>query len=559
VGFHQTVDTYMQALIRQAREFDRTGRLARYFIFIDQMYFESNQGRLWLELLMDPLRNEVDLPVGFEEWEDKIRSAQEELRAAVAGSTGLTTGQEHYGDEWLRNRVRVQVNVTNPADVSFRSDDFAKYINFAPDLVMRDHRKIAFWDVTELDPGSGGAIFSGAGIGEHYVGPTWDDRALLVHGPAICGLKDAARELLRSQGFDDREIPEAFQPLERPADYESKVAALRQRGWQTKAVQVHNVTGFGPKAATVMKAAQYNLMPSGSFIFAPDSLWNSTLWGSMLFGAALRGCQVAVICPSVANAPSDGVPQMSRTTELFTRLLVMSQEFGQEVAAVGGSFHAGIYDHDVPAGDHARSLRLLSERLPANPFLREAFPFDEEVIASFVALADTLDARGYSARYLAEDHLERKPKLHLKVQFMATRNVIPTLASRPEWGALVKGWMLAYAKEVQTHGAVIDARAITAAGHEESRVLIEKWWNSLSLNQRQHLAAYMDIGSHNQNYRSLIMDGEVMVIVSGVSALMAYIDFARIMGLSTWVTKVEEVEKLLPKPTGIGRWMRNAI
>jgi len=55
------------------------------------------------------------------------------------------------------------------------------------------------------------------------------------------------------------------------------------------------------------------------------------------------------------------------------------------------------------------------------------------------------------------------------------------------------------------------------------------------------------------------MDGEVMVVVSGVSALVAYIDFARVMGLSTWVTSVDDLEKLLPKPTGIGRWMRNAI
>jgi hypothetical protein len=106
---------------------------------------------------------------------------------------------------------------------------------------------------------------------------------------------------------------------------------------------------------------------------------------------------------------------------------------------------------------------------------------------------------------------------------------------------------------------LIDARAIQEDTSQPSRALIEGWWNSLSADQRQHLALYMDIGSHNQNYRSLIMDGEVMVVVSGVSALVAYIDFARVMGLSTWVTSVDELEKLLPKPTGIGRWMRNAI
>jgi hypothetical protein len=391
------------------------------------------------------------------------------------------------------------------------------------------------------------------------VGPTWDDRALLVHGPAICGLKSAARELLLSQGFAAKDIPEPFRPLDRPADYESRVAALRDRGWRTRALEVQNLTGFGAKDATVVKAAQYNLMPAGSFMFIPDSLWNSTLWGSMLFGAALRGCQVAVICPSLANAPSDGLPQMSRTTELFTRLIVLSQEFGHELAAAGGSFHTGVYDHDVAAGDYARTLRLLSERLPKNPFLRQGFPFNDQVLASIFALADSLDARGYSARYLAEDELERKPKLHLKVQFMATADVIPTLAARPEWSELVQDWLLTYAEEVQKHGPVVDVRTVTAAARGAAHELVDQWWNGLSPDQREHMALYMDAGSHNQNYRSLIMDGEVMAVVSGASALTAYIDFVRVMGLSTWVTSVDELEKLLPKPTGIGRWIRNAI
>ena len=69
----------------------------------------------------------------------------------------------------------------------------------------------------------------------------------------------------------------------------------------------------------------------------------------------------------------------------------------------------------------------------------------------------------------------------------------------------------------------------------------------------------MTVGSHNQNYRSMIMDGEDIVVVSGLSSLVAYLDFARVLGLSTWVTDVPTLEQLIPKPTGIGRWMRNAI
>ena len=106
VGFRQTVESYMQALIRQVRDYDRTGRLASYFIFFDQMYYEANQGRLWLELLADPLHHRVDLPEGYENWEAEIRSAQDSLRAAVAGSAALIADEERYGEDWLRNRVR---------------------------------------------------------------------------------------------------------------------------------------------------------------------------------------------------------------------------------------------------------------------------------------------------------------------------------------------------------------------------------------------------------------------------------------------------------------------
>ena len=70
-----------------------------------------------------------------------------------------------------------------------------------PDVLMRDHRKISFYDVTERDPGRGEAIFTGMGIGEHYAGPTWEDRAILVQGPSLVGLKDAARELRSEPGI----------------------------------------------------------------------------------------------------------------------------------------------------------------------------------------------------------------------------------------------------------------------------------------------------------------------------------------------------------------------
>jgi len=76
-------------------------------------------------------------------------------------------------------------------------------------------------------------------------------------------------------------------------------------------------------------AAIYNLMPRGSHMYIPDSLWNSPFWGGMLVGAAFRGCKVLVIAPSLENAPSSGLPQMSRANELFTKFVVLQQEMSE--------------------------------------------------------------------------------------------------------------------------------------------------------------------------------------------------------------------------------------
>ena len=151
---------------------------------------------LWLELLENPLHHKMELPPGYEGWEENIRQVQDRLRRVVSESPTLQAGAELYGDEWIENQVKVHVSITNPPDVSFRSRHFIQYVPFLPDNVMRDHRKIIFYDITEEDPYRGMAMFTGMGLGEHYIGANWEDRAVIVQGPGALPVKDAARDLL---------------------------------------------------------------------------------------------------------------------------------------------------------------------------------------------------------------------------------------------------------------------------------------------------------------------------------------------------------------------------
>jgi hypothetical protein len=194
------------ALIKNARNYDKTGKFPVYMIVQDQFYYENNKSRRWHTLLMDPMDHKVSFPKDYEWMEAKIDSVQKELRDAVAQSRLLQAQAREYGEEWLKNRIKVHVSVTQPADESFWSDGVLPILGLH-DNYVRDHRKISFYDVTEEDPYKGGAIFTGMGIGEHYTGATWEDRGVLAKGPSLVALKKACRALLLRNGFKEDEIP----------------------------------------------------------------------------------------------------------------------------------------------------------------------------------------------------------------------------------------------------------------------------------------------------------------------------------------------------------------
>ena len=230
VGAGVTIEGYLSALTDRVRDFEHTGTFPVFMILLDQHYYETNKGRLWMSLLEDPLEHEIDLPRADATVEARVAAAQQRLREAVAASAGLQAEAGRRGRKWLRQTVRVQVSITNPSDFSFRSDRVVRAVPFGPDNAMRDHRKVAFYDVTELDPGRGEALFAGTGIGEQYTTATWEDRALRAAGPTLVSLKTACREKLLRNGFEPQEIPAPLQPVAFPGRLRRPGAAPRRAG-----------------------------------------------------------------------------------------------------------------------------------------------------------------------------------------------------------------------------------------------------------------------------------------------------------------------------------------
>ena len=430
VGYYISVEGYLQALTQRVREFDRTGRLPVYMILVDLNYWEGNRGRLYTDVLQDPLGARTRLPRQEDPENRKLQEgidrAQQELREAVAGSKRLQEEAARRGQGWLRKYVAVHLDVMNPADVSYRTSRLIGYLPIAPDNMVRDHRKIAFFDLTELDPAKGEALFGGVGVGEQYATATWEDRAVRLRGPAALTLKDAARRYLKANGFTDANIPPPLQPLPKPADYDERVKALEARGWTATAMQVHNDRGFAEKDASIASAVLYTLMPPNSLIVVPDSIWTHELWAAYLTGAALRGCHVYVIAPSAAERAVGGLsPALPHARDLQPLPRDPDSSSGRRSRPAAGGCAPG----STPGGPASTTSRRSSPRCArpssATPSSRRTSPSPRSSTPAWARPRRQLAAQGYKpAEELPEDARARLPKMHRKTQLFATRDAL---------------------------------------------------------------------------------------------------------------------------------------
>ena len=560
IAFKQTVRGYLRAMAERIEEYDRTGKIPDYFIFLDQNYFEANNSRLFFRVLLDPLDYELDLPDGYEDWEQELSEAQDRLRAAVANSKLLRTETAQYGEKWLKKRIQVHINITNPSDFSFTSLHVAGILPI-PDNLMRDHRKIAFYDITEEDPYRGLAMFTGMGIGEHYVGPHWEDRAVIIRGPAALRVKTAARELLEQQGFKPEEIPFPLRRLDKPDDYQARVDSVtaileEQIGrYDGLVLQLHNKTGFAAKPIDFEKGVFYTLMPSGSILKVPDSLWQSYVYASMLAGSALRGCQVLLMVPSLRSAPSSASVTMARAHDLFAALIVMKNGLNEEIESRGGRLKTGLYAPNVGVGDLAGRIR--QARDIEDPWLREIYVPNPAFKSAVDSIEHILEDAGYTGDYLITAESEEFPKLHMKANFFITGPIWYELMALPEWGPLMHQYYRYLALQMgppegRQAGRDVPEELI-AAVHDLARALEAE----ITEEEAEHAMSFFTVGSVNMDYRSMVMDGEVQITMTGWGSLAGLIDFILIVGLTDWVDTLEELDALLPPPGGMTRTMAN--
>jgi hypothetical protein len=558
------VYNYFLALIERVQAYDDTGKLPTYMIFLDQHYFETNKGRLWMKLLEAPLDHELRLDKEFSGMQAEIERLQGELRQAVDSSLVLRVERSQYGEAWLKNRVKVHVNITNPVDFSFYSMKIIGKMPI-PDNNMRDHRKIIFYDITEQDPYRGMAMFTGMGLGEHYVGADWEDRAVMLQGPGALATKDAARELLKVQGFRPEEIPYPLRALPKAASYQEKIdaeiASLPSYvGDAVGVIQLHNETGFTPKPLNAAKGVLYSLMPPGSVLKVPDSLWQSYIYASLMAGSALRGCRSLVIAPSLRAAPSSGAPQMARANGLMKRIVVFGNEMDDYMKAEGGILKVGLYAPRQGIGDIAGRYRQAVDLTV--PWADRVYHFDESVDEAARSAQQILDEIGYKPVYLTEKDSLETPKLHLKANFFASAAAWDGLMARPEWGDLTREYIRYLARQQGEYDNVDEARDVREVPGELRRLadrFLREYCGGLTPRERDEIVMYLTVGSANMDYRSQVMNAEVMITLGGLKSLIGVMDFVVLAGLCEWPETPAEVDELLPPPGWFMRKMSSFI
>jgi len=330
-------------------------------------------------------------------------------------------------------------------------------------------------------------------------------------------------------------------------------------------VELHNETGFTPKPLNVAKGVLYSLMPPGSIVKVPDSLWQSYLYASLMAGSALRGCRSLVIAPSLRAAPSAGGLQMARANGLMKRLVVFGNAMDDYMEREGGIHRVGLYAPRQGVGDIAgRMQQAVSHGKSGKKSWKErVYHLDPEVEKVALNAGAYLAETAYRPAYLASKDTLESPKLHLKANFFASARVWDGLMSRPEWAGLLEDYIryLALQQGSPARGDVKtrDVRAVPQELKRKLKKLLDDYLASLTPAQRSEVICYMTVGSVNMDYRSQALNGEVMVTIGGLAGLEGVFDFMLLAGLCEWPGTPEDVDKLLPPPGGVIRRLSSLI
>ena len=163
---------------------------------------------------------------------------------------------------------------------------------------------------------------------------------------------------------------------------------------------------------------------------------------------------------------------------------------------------------------------------------------------------------------MAADVEERKPKLHLKAQLVLSREAEEVL-KKMDWPTLVDAFLSQSIKQVHDRSQYVSAKEAWLANERLWDEQLDAVAAKTTPEERERAIAYLSVGSHNMDYRGLMMDGEVLYVTASRGVLPGMLDLVILLGLSDWVDDSDQLDALLPPykewERRVGRFMKYAL
>ena len=104
-----------------------------------------------------------------------------------------------------------------------------------------------------------------------------------------------------------------------------------------------------------------------------------------------------------------------------------------------------------------------------------------------------------------------------------------------DWPTLVDAFLSQSMKQVHDRSQYVSAKEAWMANERLWDEQLDAVAAKTTPEERERAIAYLSVGSHNMDYRGLMMDGEVLYVTAARGVLPGMLDLVVLLGLSDWV------------------------
>jgi hypothetical protein len=247
------------------------------------------------------------------------------------------------------------------------------------------------------------------------------------------------------------------------------------------------------------------------------------------------------------------------------RLLEIRAGLADRIRDAGGALRIGLFAASAHLDDAAGRRREVQEGLGRAPWIRELIPFDAAALAVLDRAEAQSAADGRDATIVARDVKARPQQLHQKTQLIARPGAIAAFVRQPGWEDALARALSSQSGETARFAEQLgfETPDIEDAATRSTDALLLGYQRAIPEADRKRVSFYYTLGSHNQDPRGLMLDGETTLVVSGIPGAVGLVDLYYQMARTTWISAPADLDQLLPPPSGwmrrLARWIRPAF